>query len=103
MLHIHPYPLIFLNIELTKQSATVIILCAFGVHQIKEVTRSQLQSAMRLYCTDAEQKKNLSNLSKEDFILPLASLLLKESIVGIKEGADIRVLNRDDVTKEKPF
>jgi len=88
---------------LTKQSATAVILCAFGIHNIKEVSRSQLHSATRLYCT-SEEKKNLSKCDKkDDLIVPLASLLLREGIISVKDEADMKNLSRDDILKEKPF
>ena len=95
----------FFQIDLSKESATAVILCAFGIHNIKEVSRSQLHSAMRLYCT-GEERKNLSKCDKkDDLIIPLASLLLWEDIVGIKEDSEASIDNlcRDDIEKKKTF
>ncbi|XP_065918726.1 uncharacterized protein [Dysidea avara] len=50
--------------ELTKQSATAVIFCAFSINNIRNVSRSQLYSAARLYCT-SEEKKNLSKCDKK--------------------------------------
>jgi len=60
---------------------------------------------MRLYCT-GEERKNLSKCDKkDDLIIPLASLLLWEDIVGIKEDSEASIDNlcRDDIEKKKTF
>lgn len=91
------------QIELSKQSATAVILCAFSKHNIKEVSRAQLHSATKLYCTSEEKKRFSKCDKKDDLIIPLASLLLREGIISITDEADMANLSIDDVLKTKTF
>ena len=76
---------------------------AYSVHSVKEITRKQLQSAVRHHST-AEQKKLIAKADKKQLLLPLASALIREGIIKIKEGANsMGELTVTDVCKEKSF
>ena len=89
--------------ELTQQSAGVVILCAFEVHHLKEVSRGQLQSATRFFTKNSEYKKTINKAEKAELLLPLARSFLREGIINIRDGADVSKLTRNDVMKEKTF
>ena len=94
---------ILVPIDLTQQSATVIILCAFGVHNLKEVSRVQLQSACRFFNRDQKERKLITKAEKSELLIPLARHFIREGIVVVQGGVDISHLNRNNVTKEKTF
>lgn len=80
----------------------MIIITAFAVHFIKEVSRSQLQSASRTLLS-GEERNRLQKLEKSEFILPLAKAMINQDIVKVRRGADMKSLSRSDVEKMKPF
>ena len=41
--------IIFLHIDIPQKSAEVIVICTFGAHQFKEVSRSKLASVAKSY------------------------------------------------------
>ena len=77
-------------------------MCAFGAHNIKEVSRAQLVSAAKFFL-DSETKKSLTKADKIQYARPLAAALLHNKIVVVQKGADIKDLSRDQVTKEATF
>ena len=80
-------------------------MCTFEVYNLKEVIRGQLQSAAKYFMKKAKSVK--STISKADkkqqLLIPLAYIFIREGIVIIQEGANIYNLTRNDVTKEKTF
>ena len=76
-------------------------MTAFAVHFLKEVSRSQLQSAARKLLTKQE-KIWLQPLEKSEFLLPLAKAFIKKKVVKIKKGANPQT-SRDDLIKISPF
>lgn len=90
------------SIDLTQKSGSVIVMVAFAVHFIKEVSRSQLQSASRNLLS-AEERKRLQSLEKIEFYIPLAKAMVERGIVKVRQGANIKSLSRSDVEKMKPF
>jgi hypothetical protein len=88
--------------DLTQKSASMVVMTAFAVHFLKEVSRSQLQSAARKLLTK-EEKNRLQPLEKSEFILPLAKAFIMKKVVEIKKGADQQALSRDDLKKISPF
>jgi len=100
--HEHVATMYFSLVEiLSKQSAAVIVMTAYG-HNLKEITRGQLQSAAR-HLSPAAQKKLVGKADKKQLLLPLPNYLVDEGIIKIKDGACISELTCDDVTKEKTF
>ena len=77
-------------------------MTAFAAHFLKEVSRSQLQSAARTLLPDRERKR-LQTLEKGELIIPLAKAFLKNNIIHVKTGADMTSLSRSDVQKIGPF
>ena len=74
-------------------------MTAFAAHFLKEVSRSQLQSAARSLLPDKERK----TLEKGEFMIPLGKAFLKNDIIHVKTGADMKSLSRSDVQKIGPF
>ena len=89
--------------DLNQKSTGVVILCAFEVHSLKEVSRGQLQSAARFFAKNPEYKKSITKAEKAELLLPLATSFLREGIVAIRNGADKSFLTRNDVSKVKHF
>ena len=84
---------------LSHKSAEVIIMCAFGAHMIKEVTRSQMTSALKFF----SGPRHLQKSDKSQLTMPLAMTFLDKKIVAIKDDADPENLSRNDVTKSGTF
>lgn len=79
----------------------MIVMCAFGAHSFKEITRSQLASAAKFFMKD--NKKNISKAEKHQLVGPLASVFIDRGILVVRDGAKIDDLTRSDVSKEKTF
>ena len=77
-------------------------MCIFGAHTYREVTRTQLASAIR-YFTKGEERKILSKKEKHELVNPLARMFLKKGIVIIRKGANLNNLSVEDVNKEGTF
>ena len=87
---------------MSELNARTIVMCAFGAHSYKEISRSQLASAAK-YFSKGEEKKMMAKAEKQQLIVPLASIFIRENIVTIREGADLTNLSMDDVCKEGTF
>jgi len=93
---------IFFHIDMSNTSAEAVVLTAFGAHFLKEVSRSQLESAAKsLLATNV--LTNLKKADKGDFIIPLAEALIKHKIVKVVEDADWKQLGRQDLEKVGTF
>eukprot|EP00731_Ephydatia_muelleri_P004054 Em0002g230a len=86
-----------LNSELSVKSAEVIVLQAFGVHFLKEVTRQQLVRAINNHLPQNAERKALLTAPKTSLLKPLAQGLLAKKIIQINSGADVCDLTRDDI------
>ena len=92
----------FFSTELSEDSARTIVMCAFGAHTYREVTRTQLASAIR-YFTKGEERKTLTKKEKHELVSPLARMFLKKEIVTIRKEANLNNLSVQDVNKEGTF
>jgi len=72
---------------------------AFGAHFFKDISRQQLESAVK----SLNIQENLKRAEKNEFIFPLAKALLTKGIIKIKKNAKMDNLCRDDLKKVKPF
>ncbi|KAL5479356.1 hypothetical protein EMCRGX_G022869 [Ephydatia muelleri] len=79
------------------KSAEVIVLQAFGVHFLKEVTRQQLVRAINNHLPQNAERKALLTAPKTSLLKPLAQGLLAKKIIQINSGADVCDLTRDDI------
>ena len=77
-------------------------MSAFGAHNIKEISRTQLASAAK-YFLPAQEKKELLKSDKAQYLLPLANAFIKNKIIILSKGADKSNLTLDDVKKEGTF
>ena len=79
-------------------------MVAFGAHAIKEVSRTQLAGAIKLYAS-AGQKKDLLKLDKKEMILPVAEIFIRNNIIKLHADIDIYSKNfsRDKVVKTGVF
>ena len=75
---------------------------AFGVHFLKEISRSQLQSAAKSLLQRASMKE-LKGGDKATFLRPLALAFIEKGIVKIKKKDKVGELVRDDVRKVGTF
>jgi len=85
-------------IVLNTNSAEAVVLAAYEAHFLKDVSRAQLNSALKLLCS-AEQRKSLLGKEKSTIMIPLAIQLIAKKYVKMKLGS----ITRDDATKVKPF
>ena len=83
-------------------SAEAVLLTAFGAHFLKEVSRSQLESAAKSLLSQ-QIIQQLKKADKGDFSMPLAEAFLKKGIVKVAEGCNLRNLSRGDLKKVGPF
>ncbi len=83
---------------MSLKSAEVVVMCAFGAHFIKEVSRSQLCAAAKTLLPK-EERRYLQGAEKTKFLKPLAEVFVGKAIVAIKHGADVENLTREDVDK----
>ena len=86
---------------MSQKSAEVILMCAFGAHFMKEVSRSQLSAATKTLLP-VNERKILHGAEKSRFVKPLAAQFIIK-IVSVKCGAMIQNLVREDVTKQGTF
>ena len=77
-------------------------MCAFGVHFIKEVSRSQLYAACKSMLPKEERKK-LYGAEEQKFLKPLGIEFLKKKIVTFEKGSDLNNLSRNSVSKVGTF
>lgn len=87
---------------MSQKSAEVIVMCAFGAHTIKEVSRSQMASAVKFFLEVAE-RKHLKTADKSQLVKPLAMAFVKKKIVIVKEGTNMDDLSRCDIYKVGTF
>ena len=85
------------------RNAAIIVMVAFGAHGIKEVSRTQLAGAIKIYAS-AGEKKDLLKLDKKEMILPVAEIFIKNKIVKLVH-TDIysKDFSRDKVFKTGIF
>ena len=88
-------------IDLMPESVKLIIMCAFGAHSFKEISRSQLVSAVKHHIH--ENKRNIAKLEKQQLVEPLAAVLIEKGIITIREGAASNSLKRSNIFNAKPF
>ena len=74
-------------------------MCAFGAHTIKEVTRSQMSSAVKFFLGKAG-KSQLQKADKSQLIKPLAMAFLEKKVVRVDAGANMDHLVRGNVHNE---
>jgi len=86
--------------ELSVQDAEVVVMVAFGVLFMKEVSRSQLQSAAKSLLSREERKRIGSGADKSQYLIPLANALRANGIIEISGK---QPLSRNGVKKIKPF
>ena len=86
------------NTGLTVKSCEVVVATAFQSHFIKEVSRSQMDGAIKILMSK-EDRKELKGVEKAKLLPPLAQALIKKGIVEVDEGADMGNLSRVDVKK----
>jgi len=91
-----------LLLEISLADAELIVMVAFGVHFIKEVSRSQLQSAAKSLLSRDERKKIGHGAEKHHFFIPLAKALLHSGIIELSDQP-MKPLTRNNITKKKPF
>ena len=89
--------LIFCLGLLSVKSAEVIVLQAFGVHFLKEVTRQQLVRAINNHFPQNAERKALLAAPKTSLLKPLAQGLLAKKIIQINSGDDVCDLTRDGI------
>ena len=95
----------FLCTDLSMTSAEAVILTAFGSHFLKEVTRSQLESAAKSLLSPETVHQIKKNGDKGDFIIPIAEALLKKGTIKIEGSSDIDLKNlaREELKKVGPL
>ena len=62
-------------------NAAVLVVVTFGAHAIKEISRTQLAGANKLYASAGE--KTFLKLDKRDMILPVAQIFIRQKIVKL--------------------
>ncbi len=88
-----------LSIGLSSKSAEIIIMAAFEAHRFKDVSRTQMSSALKSVCPPS-CRKGLKSADKVALTIPLGAALAAKNIVTIKAGADLGNLKRGDATKD---
>ena len=87
-------------------SAEAVLLTAFGAHFLKEISRSQLESAAKSLLPMTTIQR-LKKGDKADFTIPLAEAFLKKGVVKLAEDTDanynLQNLARGDIKKVGPF
>ena len=98
------------SLHLSQKSAEVIILVAFGVIMMKQLTRQrllmkqltrqrllmkqltrqQLLTTLNNYMAQGDERRSLQSAPKASLLRPLAKLLLTEKIVVLSEGATLQ-------------
>ena len=61
--------IVLFSTELSEDSARTIVLCTFGAHTYREVTRTQLTSAI-CYFTKGDERKMVSKKEKHELVGP---------------------------------
>ena len=87
-------------IVLNANSAEAVVLAAFEAHFLKDLTRAQLNSALKSLCSTEEQN-NLSGKEKSKLVIPVATQLIAKNYVRIEDGIKLGSITRDDVQKLK--
>ena len=87
---------------MSQESANIIIMCAFGAHSLKEVSRGQLASAAKFFLKGTERKL-VPKADKHELVSLLAPFFIQSGVVAIRDGASSQDLERDDVTNEGTF
>jgi hypothetical protein len=67
-----------------EKSGGVIVMTAFAIHFLREISRTQLLSAAKRLIVNADKRK-LQALDKNDFLIPLGKAFVEREIVKIKE------------------
>ena len=80
--------------QLTIKGAEIIILSAFRVHFLKDVSRGQLQAAATTL-----RVKGIASLDKKNMLIPIANAIVKKGIVIIKENVSLAKIRREDIKK----
>lgn len=93
---------LYLHLDISLKSCEVVVVCAFGSHFLKEVSRSQLCAAAKTLLPKVE-RSTLHGTEKCNFIKPLAKIFLEKKIVSINKDARIENLTRKDVKKVGTF
>ena len=78
------------------KSAEVIIVSAFKVHFLKEVTRQQLLGAINCHISP-DKRKNFHTMSKSALLMPLAKALLSKQLIVLEDDCDLQNIKRDDI------
>ena len=72
-------------------------MCAFQAHKFKDVTRSQLYSALR--CLNKATASDLRGADKASLAKPLAAAFIKEKIIEIVPWAKLENVKNSEVEK----
>ena len=84
------------------KSCEVVVATAFQSHFIKEVSRSQMDGAIKILLSK-EDRKQLKGVEKAKLLPPLAQALIRKGIVEVDGRADMENLSRLDVKKVGTF
>ena len=84
------------------KSCEVVVATAFQSHFIKEVSRSQMDGAIKILLSK-EDRKQLKGVEKAKLLPPLAQALIRKGIVELDGRADMENLSRLDVKKVGTF
>ena len=78
------------------KSAEVIIVSAFKVHFMKEVTRQQMLGVINCYISP-DKRKHFHTMSKSALLMPLAKALLSKRLIVLEDDCDLQNIKRDDI------
>ena len=84
------------------QSVEAVVLTAFRVHFLKEISRGQLDSAAKSLLT-WDLQHQLKKADKGDFIIPLAKAFIRKGIIKLAAKANFNNLAREDIRKVGTF
>ena len=87
-------------LEMTMRNASVVVMVAFRAHAIKDITRTQLAGAVKLYAAPGERKE-LLKLDKKDMIPEVAQMFQREGIVSVQ--GDAKEFSCDNIIKTGIF
>ena len=63
----------------------MVVMVAFDVHSLKEISQTQLAGVIKLYGTP-DEKRELLECNERRMISPVANILIREKIVAAKGG-----------------
>ena len=75
------YMIAFLNLDISQKSAEIVVLVAFGVPLLKEITRHQLLAVINKYMERGDERKGLQSATKTAMLRPLAKVMLQKKLL----------------------